>query len=333
MKVWELGEFGLIDVIAKIVGKPSRAELVMGIGDDTAAWRTGKSIQLATTDILIQDVHFNLDNVTWRDLGWKALAVNISDIAAMGGTPGYAMVSLGLPPDTEVAGVRELYRGIKDIAMKFKVDIVGGNISRAPMVIIDVSLIGKASRTLLTRSAAKPGDLIAVTGYLGTSAAGCRMLKSSLRLDRSTTALLQKAHLRPKPRVAEGQTLVQQGVRAAIDISDGLISDLTHICEASKVGARVRIDRLPVHPKVRSAFKDEATSMALSGGEDYELLFTAKSSIINRIRKVMSTPVTVIGEITREHPGKVTLLDKQGKTVDRGERGWDHFRSQGQGKA
>jgi len=333
MKVWELGEFGVIDVIARTVGKPSRAELVLGIGDDTAAWRTGKSVQLATTDILIQDVHLNLENVTWRDLGWKALAVNISDIAAMGGTPGYAMVSLGLPPDTEVASVRELYLGIKAIAKKFSVDIVGGNISKAPVVIIDVSLIGKASQALLTRSAAKPGDQIAVTGYLGTSAAGCRMLKSSLKLDKSTTALLQKAHLRPKPRVAEGQALVQQGVRAAIDISDGLISDLTHICEASKVGARVRIDKLPVHPKVKATFKDEAMSMALSGGEDYELLFTAKSSIINRIRKVMSTPVTVLGEITRAHPGKVILLDKQGKTVDRGERGWDHFRSQGQGKA
>jgi thiamine-monophosphate kinase len=333
MKVWELGEFGLIDLIAKIVGKPSRAELVLGIGDDTAAWRTEKSIQLATTDILIQDVHFNLDTVTWQDLGWKALAVNISDIAAMGGTPSYATVSLGLPTDTEVDSVKDLYRGIQDIAKKFEVDIVGGNISRAPVVIIDVSLIGKASQTLLTRSAAKPGDLIAVTGYLGTSAAGCRMLKSSLKLDRNTTALLKEAHLRPNPRVAEGQILAKNGVKTAIDISDGLISDLTHICEASKVGAKVWIDRLPVHTRVKASFKDEALGMALSGGEDYELLFTAKSSVINRVKKVMSTPVTVVGEITKEHSGKITLLNERGKAIDWGERGWDHFRSQGQVKA
>jgi thiamine-monophosphate kinase len=331
MKVWELGEFGLIEFIAKTVGKPSRGELVLGIGDDTAAWRTEKSLQLATTDILIQDVHFNLDTATWRDLGWKALAVNISDIAAMGGTPGYAMVSLGLPSDTEVASVRELYRGIKEIARKFEVDIVGGNISRAPVVIIDVSLIGKTSQALLTRSAARPGDLIAVTGYLGTSAAGCRMLKSSLKLDKSSTALLKEAQLRPRPRVAEGQTLLQQGVRAAIDISDGLISDLTHICEASKVGAKLWIGRLPVHPRVRAAFKDEATGMALSGGEDYELLFTARSSVVNNVKNVMSTPVTVIGEITREHSKKITILNEQGKAFDWKERGWDHFRSQGQG--
>jgi thiamine-monophosphate kinase len=333
MKVWELGEFGLIELIAKIVGKPSREELVLGIGDDTAAWRTGKSIQLATTDILIQDVHFNLDTATWRDLGWKALAVNISDIAAMGGTPGYAMLSLGLPPDTEVASVRGLYRGIKDIAKKFDIDIVGGNISRAPVVVIDVSLVGKASQALLTRSAARPGDLIAVTGYLGTSAAGCRMLKSSTKLDKSTTALLKEAHLRPSPRVTEGLILTKNGVQAAIDISDGLISDLTHICKASKVGAKVWINRLPIHPGVKAAFKNEALGLALSGGEDYELLFTAKSSVIDRVKRIMSTPLTVIGEITREHSGKVTLLDKQGKTVDWEERGWDHFRSQGQGKA
>jgi thiamine-monophosphate kinase len=333
MKVWELGEFGLIELISRIVGKPSREELILGIGDDTAAWRTGKSIQLATTDILIQDVHFNLDTATWRDLGWKAIAVNISDIAAMGGTPSYVMVSLGLPPDTEVTSVRELYRGIKDIAKKFDIDIVGGNISRAPVVVIDVSLIGKASQTLLTRSAAKSSDQIAVTGYLGTSAAGCRMLKSSLKQDRNTTALLKEAHLRPNPRVVEGQILAKNGVQAAIDISDGLISDLTHICKASKVGAKVWIDRLPVHPSVKAAFKDEAMGMALSGGEDYELLFTAKSSVINKVRGIMSTPLTVIGEITREHSGQVTLLDEQGIALDWKERGWDHFRSQGQGKA
>jgi thiamine-monophosphate kinase len=328
MKVWELGEFGLIDFIARIVGKQSRAQLVLGIGDDTAAWRTRKSMQLATTDILIQDVHFDLSTVTWRELGWKALAVNISDIAAMGGAPGYAMVSLGLPAETDVASVAELYRGIKDIARRFNVAIVGGNISGAPVIIIDVSLIGEASKTLLTRSAAKPGDCIAVTGYLGTSSAGQQMLKSGLQFDKRTASLLRKAHLRPQPRVVEGQLLAQYGVRAAIDISDGLLSDLTHICKASKVGAKVWLDRLPIHPRVKAIFKEEASWLALSGGEDYELMFTAKSSVIDRVRKVMSTPLTVIGEITRTDSGRVTLLDRQGKTVEWGEQGWDHFKPQ-----
>ena len=334
MKVWELGEFGLIELIAKTVGKCSRSDLVLGIGDDTAAWRTekSKSVQLATTDILIQDVHFTLNIATWRELGWKALAVNISDIAAMGGIPSFALVSLGLPPETEVYNVIELYRGMKELARKFDVDIVGGNISRAPVVIIDVSLIGKATGQLLTRSAAEPGDQIAVTGYLGQSAAGLRMLKSDLRFDKKTTAFLREAHLRPQPRVAEGQILVEHGVRAAIDLSDGLISDLTHICKASRVGAKVWIDKLPIHELLKASFKKEVQGLALSGGEDYQLLFTAKSKVIKKVQNVMSTPVTVIGEIVSNHPRQVTVVDEQGKIVKWSKGGWDHFKSQRQGR-
>jgi len=332
MKVWELGEFGLIELIAKTVGKASRRDLILGIGDDTAAWRTDKSIQLGTTDILIQDVHFTLDIATWRELGWKALAVNISDIAAMGGTPSFALVSLGLPPETEVDNIVELYRGMKEIASKFDVDIVGGNISRSPVVIIDVSLIGKASDALLTRSAAAPGDQIAVTGYLGLSAAGLQMLKSERKLNSKTTAFFREAHLRPRPRVAEGQILVQHGVRAAIDLSDGLLSDLTHICQASRVSAKLWIDKLPIHALLRSAFKKESLRLALSGGEDYELLFTARSEVIAKLTGIMSSPVTVIGEIISDAKGQVTLLDEQGKAVKWDETGWDHFKSPRRGK-
>ena len=332
MKVWELGEFGLIELIAKTVGKASRRDLILGIGDDTAAWRTDKSIQLGTTDILIQDVHFTLDIATWRELGWKALAVNISDIAAMGGTPSFALVSLGLPPETEVDNIVELYRGMKEIASKFDVDIVGGNISRSPVVIIDVSLIGKASDALLTRSAAAPGDQIAVTGYLGLSAAGLQMLKSERKLNSKTTAFFREAHLRPRPRVAEGQILVQHGVRAAIDLSDGLLSDLTHICQASRVGAKLWTNKLPIHALLRSAFKKESLRLALSGGEDYELLFTARSEVIAKLTGIMSSPVTVIGEIISDAKGQVTLLDEQGKAVKWDETGWDHFKSPRRGK-
>lgn len=327
MKVWELGEFGLIELIANIVGKPSKHDLILGIGDDTAAWRTEKSVQLGTTDILIQDVHFTPSTITWRDLGWKALAVNISDIAAMGGTPSYAMVSLGLPLETEVDSVAELYRGMKELAKLYNVAIVGGNISRARMVIVDISMIGEASKRLLTRSAASPGDQIAVTGYLGQSAAGLRMLKSGLKLDKKTTALLREAHLHPTPRVAEGQILVRYGVKAAIDLSDGLISDLSHICKASRVGAKIWTNKLPIHPSTRAAFKVEALELALSGGEDYELLFTAKSKVIDKVNNFMSIPVTVIGEIVRDHVGQIKVVDKQEKIVERSKRGWDHFKS------
>jgi thiamine-monophosphate kinase len=327
MKVWELGEFGLIELIAKTVGKTKSRDLVMGIGDDTAAWRTDKSIQLGTTDILIQNVHFTPGIATWKELGWKALAVNISDIAAMGGKPSFAMVSLGLPPNSEVDNIIELYRGMKEIASKFDVDIVGGNISKAPVIIIDISLIGKASGPLLTRSAAVPGDQVAVTGYLGLSAAGLKILKSRRKLDSKTAAFFREAHLKPCPRVAEGQALVQHGVRAAIDLSDGLLGDLTHVCKASRVGARVWTNKLPIHPLLKSAFKKESLRLALSGGEDYELLFTARSGVITKLKKIMSNPITVIGEIVADKQGQVTLLDAHGKAVKWDEKGWDHFKS------
>jgi thiamine-monophosphate kinase len=299
----------------------------MGIGDDTAVWHTEKSIQLGTTDILIEGIHFKLDMAGWRDLGWKALAINISDIAAMGGVPRYALVSLGLPPETEVDEVREFYSGLMEVAGKFDVMITGGNISSAPQVIINVSLIGESPYGLLTRSAAMPGDQIAVTGYLGQAAAGLKVLSSGLDLDPKTEAFLKEAHLRPYPRVAEGHVLVRHGVKTAIDLSDGLLSDLVHVCTASRVAANIRLNRLPIHPLMKAAFPDESLMIALSGGEDYELMFTAGSEVIDRLKWDLPTPLTVIGEIESGEPGNVTLVNEQGEVVEIKERGWEHFKS------
>lgn len=328
MKVRELGEFGLIEHLSEIVRGASGGDLVLGIGDDAAAWRTDGALEVGTTDVLIEDVHFRLSSATWLDLGWKALAINISDIAAMGGSPRYALVSLALPPETEVDDVTELYRGLAEVAVEFGVHVAGGNISTAPIVVISVSLVGKATDALLTRSAALPGDQIAVTGCLGQSAAGLRVLSSELEVDPETSAFLRKAHLRPYPRVAEAQELVRHGVKAAIDISDGLISDLAHIGKASRAAAKVWLDRLPIHPMVQSAFGGESRRLALSGGEDYELLFTARREVIDQVGQVMSTPITVIGEMVEGDPGRVTVLDEHGREVDSEVAwGWEHFKS------
>jgi thiamine-monophosphate kinase len=158
------------------------------------------------------------------------------------------------------------------------------------------------------------------------------MLKSGRKLDAKTTDFFREAHLRPCPRVAEAQILVQHGVRAAIDLSDGLLSDLTHICQSSRVGAKLWIDKLPIHALLKSAFKKESLRLALSGGEDYELLFTARGKIIDKLAEIMSSPVTVIGEIVSDDRGQITLLDGQGKAVKWDEKGWDHFKSPRRGK-
>ncbi len=325
MKVSELGEFGLIELFAGIVIRSRGETLLVDIGDDAAAWRTDASIQLATCDALIQDVHFTLGTTTWRELGWKALAVNLSDIAAMGGLPKYALVSLGLPGDSEVEQVTQLCEGMVELARLFDVAIAGGDVVAAPLVLLSVTVLGTASNQILTRAAAAAGDHIAVTGYLGASAAGLVMLKRGLQLDKETAASLREAHLKPYPRVIEGQILARHGVKATIDLSDGLVSDLAKVCKASGVGARLRVGEIPIHPMVSAAFGEDCLDLALSGGEVYELLFTGRIEVIDKIKGLMPCPVTVIGEVVSDEPGRVRLFDEQGGEVRLARGGWDHF--------
>jgi len=327
MKVSELGEFGLIDLLARMVGALRDEHLLIGIGDDAAAWQGDTSIQLATVDSFIQDVHFPSGTASWQELGWKAMAANLSDIAAMGGVPRYALVSLALPEDTEVDDVTALYTGMLDLAQQYGVAIIGGDISRAPLVAITITILGNAKdrdKHILTRSAAEPGELVAVTGKLGAAAAGLEMLTKKLQFDPQATACFNGAFLHPYPRIAEGQLLVDQGVKTAIDLSDGLISDLNQICKASQVSARVEIDRVPIEPMVKAQFGEKSLELALSGGEDYELLFTARAEVIDRVKRAAACPITVIGEIVAGREG-VTLVDSQGNPINLGKAGWEHF--------
>lgn len=325
MKVSELGEFGLIGLLAKMAGGGEDERLLVGIGDDAAAWRGDGSIQLATVDSFIQDVHFPSGLASWKELGWKALAVNLSDIAAMGGLPRYALVSLALPDNTEVSDVTALYSGMLELTKQFGVAIIGGDISRAPLVAITIAVFGSSQKKqILTRSTARAGELVAVTGELGAAAAGLEMLTKGLRFDPQASACFRNAFLHPLPRIAEGQLLLEQGVRTAIDLSDGLVSDLNQICKASQVGARIEIERVPVEPGVKAGFGDRALEMALGGGEDYELLFTGKAGAIERVKRKAACPITVIGDIVAGDKG-VTLVDSQGKPVNLVRRGWEHF--------
>jgi thiamine-monophosphate kinase len=334
MKVSELGEFGLIGLLAEMISgaqdKSARSyrKLVIGIGDDAAAWKEEAGTRLVTTDSLFQDVHFRLETTPWYELGWKSLAVNLSDIAAMGGVPEYAVISLALPPDTEVGDVKALYQGMLDLAGRFGVALIGGDTCRAPLVSITITVLGSAGDkdgAVLTRSAANPGDKIAVTGALGAAAAGMEMLDKELKLYAESRRQLRKAFLLTEPRVTEGQKLVKLGVKAAIDISDGLISDLKHICQSSRVGARLEAERIPVAPAVKAHFGGRALELAAGGGEDYELLFTASEEVIRRVKSELSCPVTVIGDIVAGEPGSIVIIDERGKPVRPGKSGWEHF--------
>ena len=324
MKVSESGEFGLIELIAKTVGKTGGDRLLIGIGDDAACWRAG-GLQLATIDTLIEDIHFDFKNITWRELGWKSMAVNLSDIAAMGGQPRYALVSLGLPGDTETESVIDLYKGMLELAKKFEVRIIGGDTVAAPVTAITLTIIGEAEDEdrILKRSAAKQGDLIAVTGNFGASAAGLAMMQRKLTFDKKTEVALREAHFKPTPRINEGQLLAKNAVKAAIDVSDGLLGDLEKLCLASGFGAKLYSDRIPIHPAVVNSFGNEAVKLALTGGEDYELIFTAPQKIVNVIKRELACPVTAVGEIVK---GKsVEVLDEDGNEFSWQSAGWDHF--------
>jgi thiamine-monophosphate kinase len=331
MKVADLGEFGLIDLLEKMV-KDARVDRlgydrpIIGIGDDAAAWRSDDLIQLATVDTMVQDVHFTLRTATWQELGWKSLAINLSDIAAMGGLPRYALVALALPVETYVEDVTKIYEGMIDAARQYKLAIVGGNISRAPQISITITVLGSCPKNkMLRRDTAIPGDVIAVTGNLGSAGAGQEMLGKELRLAPEATRYLRDAFLHPMPRIAEGQLLTKYGIATAIDISDGLLADLKHICAASRVSARVDIGLLPVHEIVKTNFGERAMALSLAGGEDYELLFTSGAQALERLKTEIKCRVTSIGEITTGEPGKIDLRDSEGNPIKIDRTGWSHF--------
>lgn len=330
MKVRDLGEFGLIDMLAGMVktgqsaGSATRKNLETGIGDDAAVWRNAAARTLATTDCLVQDVHFKMGQTSWYQLGWKALAVNLSDVAAMGGTAEYALVTLGLPADTQVEDITELYQGLIEIGDQFGVTIAGGDITASEILFISIALTGSAGDKVLRRSGARAGDLIAVTGYPGAAAAGWRLISQGIPAS-ADDAPLRQAFLQPVPRMQAGWAILDGGGHAAIDISDGLVADLGHICRASRVGAIVKIENIPLHSAAKRIFPRQALDLALGGGEDYELLFTASPATMKQIQTDIGLQVSVIGEIGTENAGQVRLLDAGGDEYHLKQAGWDHF--------
>lgn len=302
-----LSEFALIDRIVSKFRK-YKSDVLKGIGDDCAVIKSHKDKYLLyTCDSLVSGVHFSEKYSTPYQIGRKAAAVNISDIAAMGGKPNYFLVSLFLPEGTTEKFIDELYQGLTEECNLYDIDIIGGNIAKSNQFIIDLFLIGEvSSNNLLLRSGAKVGDLVLVTGTLGDSAAGLKLLQSRI----------------PTPRIKEGMIIAQsKKATSMIDISDGLSSDLLHICEASQVGVKLFTDKIPVSDSVK-------IDLALNGGEDYELCFTVPakyaSDVSQKIEKETATKVTIVGEIISKIQGR-WLIDSAGKKSPLKAKGWDHF--------
>ena len=332
----EIGEFGLIGMLRDWLssGDP---RIVLGIGDDAAALEvSGERLLLATSDIQIEETHFRRRYATMEQIGWKAMAISLSDIAAMGGAPTYALVSLGLCPQLTEDEFGKLFAGLQRAASVHGAKIVGGNLAfSGNRILVDVTLLGEVERDkILRRAGAHPGDRIYVSGFPGQSAAGYAVLNRLDRERQTPFSELIRAHLEPQPRLALGRLLAERRLASAcIDISDGLSQDLSRLCEASGVGAEISADRLPLSPELQALagqLRLDPLQLALHGGEDYELLFAVRQEVppekLKALQRETGTPLTEIGRILPAEEG--LWLQRSGKRARLEPRGWDHFRSQ-----
>lgn len=324
----------LVEAIRRILsgGGPG---VILGPGDDAAVVERGPHLMALTVDMLVEDVHFIRAAVSPRDLGYKALVVNVSDVAAMGGSPRYAVVALAIPPEIEGGWVVELYGGLREAADEYAVSVVGGDTSRADRIIVSVTVTGEVpTNGAVSRSGAEPGDRIVVTGELGAAAGGLRLAAADPHEVGAVLAAdwaqeLLGAHLRPVARVGEGQALARIGATAMIDVSDGMAMDLRRLCLASGVGAAVSLAAVPVAAsldELKGVLPIDPLDMALAGGEDYELLATLPPGVVDRAGAALferfGTRLTDIGAVTVGDA--VVTIDPDGA-----ERplvgGWDHF--------
>ncbi|HZK24543.1 MAG TPA: thiamine-phosphate kinase [Oscillospiraceae bacterium] len=333
MKISELGEKALIKHISQIVAKTVTSEMV-GIGDDAAITQVSQGSWLVTSkDLLVEGVHFLLPGISAEDLGYKALAVNLSDLAAMGSLPRHVYVALALPAQLESEFVLAFYQGLTALAERFGVAVSGGDTVASPgPLVISITAQGEVKReAALLRSGAQPGDILCTTGLLGASAAGLLLLQAEINCPLEWRQLALQAHFRPWPRVAEGLWLAQQGVvTAALDLSDGLLKDVQEICEASGCGVLLREEKVPIHPAVEAIAplrQIAPITLALNGGEDYELLFTVKSDAYTALAKAylerFQAPLYSLGEMIQERT--LQMITKEGNWEKLEFTGYQHF--------
>ena len=333
----EIGEFALIERFRKKLGSVGNsADVIVGNGDDAAVIKAADGkCWVVTCDAQVSGVHFpSTVDVSGFAAGYKSLAVNVSDVAAMGGKPRFALISLGIPEETPVSFLDDVYSGVRALSEQYDILVLGGNVTRTSgPLFVDVFLVGEMmEEKVLRRSGARAGDRILVTGYLGDAAAGLHLLSGSQTGVREDLyASLTRAQLEPQPRVAEAVVIAESGLATAMmDISDGLAGDIRHLCEASGVGALLRESELTVSDDLLEAASvagKKPLEWALHGGEDYELLVTTSAESVGALQEVVrqagGAPLTIIGEI---------LSASQGISLKRADGifalenlAWEHF--------
>jgi thiamine-monophosphate kinase len=322
------GEFQLIDRLVEHLGRPRRA--ILGPGDDCAVLPAARARQLFTIDSMVEGVHFRLSWGTPEMLGARALTVNLSDIAAMGGVPTACVVNLEMRDGLGVAFFDRLYKGLSIAARQSGTEVVGGNVTRSETFAITIALLGTVRGAPLRRDSARLGDTVYVTGTVGDAAAGLRILSGRIRAPASARNYLIGRFLRPQARLAAGRRLTNiRPTPSAIDLSDGLIQDLGHILERSGVGAEIDAAALPLSTAYRATLRGDP-ELALGGGEDYELLFCLRRSVTPaELTRRLGVRVTRIGRITSTR--RATVVDsRSGMRFPAPQYGgWDQLRAPG----
>jgi thiamine-monophosphate kinase len=334
-EISELGEFGLISHLTKDI-KYTDKNLIKGIGDDTAVIKTGNICTLITTDLLAEGIHFNLIYSPLKHLGYKAVAVNLSDIYAMNAIPKYITVSIALSSKFSLNAVEELYSGIKLACQNYNVELVGGDTSSSLSgLFISITAIGEAKEEdIVYRNGAKPNDLICVSGDLGAAYLGLQLLEREKKVFLSDISIQPKLEgfeyiierqLKPEPRRDMIEALKKNKIKptSMIDISDGLSSELLHLCKNSNLGCKIFEEKLPVHPQSITAsemFRLDSSLAALNGGEDYELLFTVPLNKKDDIEKIAD--ISIIGYMVEDTEEK-KLITKNGVELELKAQGWN----------
>lgn len=341
----ELGEFGLIDHLTSEFTN-NRKSTILGIGDDAAVIDHGDHLAVVSTDMLVEGIHFDMMYTPLKHLGYKSIVVNLSDIYAMNAIPEQVTFSLAISNRFSVEALEELYAGIFQACKFYNVDLVGGDTTSSPKgMALSITAIGRTTKEKVTyRSGAKPGDIICVTGSLGAAFLGLQILEREKQIYLSNPGIQPDLENQDyiigrqlKPEAQKGAIAYFDKVKmkptAMIDISDGLASDLFHICKQSGVGAYIEEGKVPIHPDTETLaikFKMDPITCALNGGEDYELLFTIDENDLEKVRYMPE--VFIVGEIIPAKDG-IKLHTTGGNIHDLRAQGWNHFNKNSENKA
>ena len=305
-----------INIINKILNKDSNKDLLVGMGDDAAITsKNNEGETVICSDSIVEGVHFNTEYYSYENIGWKSISINISDLASMGASPNFFTVSIGAPKYLNNESFSKIINGIKNCCDTYGGTIVGGDIVSSDKLFISVTAIGKLiTKNYMTRGSAKVGDKIAVTGNLGDSLAGLKLLNNN-----NKNAYLSEKHLMPKPKINESRSLVTSGIKCCMDISDGLHNDLLNICTQSNVSMIINVENIPISKYLIDEYPETYIDIAINGGEDYELLFTIDESKIH-----LQFDYYIIGEICKKNDYEIFYKNKNRKYLPN-LKPWSHF--------